>query len=81
MAQQNIQHTMREVVTQLEGKIKELEGYRTQIERKIGDGTATPDNVESLRRMSENLSSAKSAMKLLMDSCCVVQTCDYKADL
>jgi phage shock protein A len=81
VAQQNIQHSMREVVAQLEGKIKELEGYRAQIERQMSEGKTTPANTESLARMSENLSSAKGAMKLLMDSCCVIQTCDYKADL
>lgn len=78
---ENIQHSMQEVVAQLNAKIKELEGYRGQIERKMAEGTASKDNVESLARMSENLSSAKGALKLLMDSCCFVQTCEYKADL
>lgn len=81
MAQTNIQHSMREVVEQLDAKIKELEGYRDQLEQRVRDGSATPNNVESLQRMSENLSSAKGAKKLLLDSCCVVQNCDYAADL
>jgi hypothetical protein len=75
-----IQHSMKDVITQLDAKIAELEGYITKVSTK-NQAAKTAKNDTALKQMNDSLAAAKRAKTALMDSCCIAQICNYDADI
>ena len=71
-----IQHSMKEIITELDAKIAQLEGNITKVSTK-----KTAKNDTALKQMNGSLDAAKKAKTLLMDSCCIGQVCDFDADI
>jgi phage shock protein A len=64
------QHDLRDVVAQLDAKIRELQSHLTVI-------PDIPQNAECRRQMNESLAHAQAGKKVLFDSCCSSQICNF----
>ena len=76
-----IQHSLQDVVAQLDVKMKELEQKRAELAQKVREGKTSEKNDDALRKMNDSLYAAQGAKKLLLDSCCWTQNCDYEVDI
>ncbi len=72
-----IQHTMKPLMADLDAKIKELEGYKGQVEAAVRDGYRLDVNTTALNQINDSLCAAKAARKVMMDSCCYVYSCEF----
>lgn len=64
------QHDLRDVVAQLEEKIGQLQANLALV-------PDIPQNADCRRQMNESLAHAQAGKKILFDSCCTSQICNF----
>ena len=64
------QHDLRDIVRELDAKLKELE-------RQLGDIPDVPANKQTRSEMSERIAAGLRGRKELLDCCCIAQICNF----
>jgi hypothetical protein len=64
------QHNLNNVMAELDARIAELQQNLLRV-------PPTPDNQDCIRRMNESLAHAQNGKKILFDSCCISQICNF----
>jgi len=75
-----IQHTMKPLIDELDAKISQLESYKSQVDAAVRSGHQLDMNTTALTQINDSLCAAKTARKVMMDSCCFVYNCNFQWD-
>lgn len=75
---ETITHNLQSVVSALETRIAELEANKNQVETRVRAGHQLTTNTTALNQINESLCAAKSAKKLMTDSCCTTYNCNFQ---